>query len=57
MFMDTPFPASKPEAPISDSTKSAYPYDTGYRLVQNLGFKLSFLIYSTKATQLRLHSE
>lgn len=55
--MDTPFPVSKPEAPISDSTKSAYPYDTGYRLVQNLGFKLSFSIYSTKATQLRLHSE
>ena len=55
--MNTPFTISKPETPIAGSAKSAYPYDTGYRLVQNLGFKPSFSICSAKATQLHLHSE
>lgn len=54
--MHTPFPMSKPETPVADSAKPAYPYGTGYRLVQNLGFKLSFSICSPKATQLLLHS-
>lgn len=54
--MHTPFSMSKTETPVADSAKPAYLYGTGYRLVQNLGFKLSFSIHSAKATQQPLHS-